>query len=238
MINLIYPRRCPVCDEVIHRQGYCICYECKDRLVKVREPICKKCGKMLEDDTIEYCFDCQRKPKNYIEGRAVYVYDSLMKESIARFKYKGKKEYAEFYSNAIVENLGDYIKKRNIELIIPVPIHRDKLKVRGFNQADVIARNIGEKLGIKVESNALVRIINTKPQKELNNIERSMNLSNAFKINSSNIKYKKSIENVNNILIIDDIYTTGATVDSCAKVINKLKYKNIYFVTISIGHGK
>ena len=234
MINLIYPRRCPICDNVLQSQGILCCEECKGKLKYVKEPFCKKCGKPVEDEEIEYCFDCSKKEKHFISGRAVFVYDGCMKNSIAGFKYKGKREYGEFYGNEIVNKLGDYINSLGVDAIIPVPIHKERYRIRGYNQADIIAKFVGKKLDIPVMSDALIRTVNTVAQKELDNKQRNKNLFNAFEVNIQD----SDLENINKVLIIDDIYTTGATIDSCAKALIDKKNIEVYFVTLSIGQGK
>ena len=234
MINLIYPRRCPICDNVLQSQGILCCEECKGKLKYVKEPFCKKCGKPVEDEEIEYCFDCSKKEKHFNSGRAVFIYDECMKNSIAGFKYKGKREYGEFYGNEIVNKLGDYINSLGVDAIIPVPIHKERYRTRGYNQADVIAKFVGHKLDIPVMSDALIRTVNTVAQKELDNKQRNKNLFNAFEANIQD----SGLENINKVLIIDDIYTTGATIDSCAKALIDKKKMEVYFVTLSIGQGK
>lgn len=234
IINLIYPRRCPVCDNVLSKQGILCCEECRGKLKYIHEPYCKKCGKPVEDDAIEYCFDCSKKEKAFINGRAVFLYDDNMRESIVRFKYKGKREYGNFYGQEIVNVLGKYIMDLKIDAIVPVPIHRERFNNRGYNQANVIAKYIGKELGIQVISDGLIRKINTVAQKELDNKERNKNLQNAFEINHND----KLWYNINKVLIVDDIYTTGATIDGCAKALLNYSKFDIYFVTLSIGQGK
>lgn len=234
LINLIYPRRCPICDNVLQSQGILCCEECKGKLKYVKEPFCMKCGKPVENDNVEYCFDCSKKEKHFKSGRAVFIYDKCMKNSIAGFKYKGKREYGEFYGNEIVKYLGDYINSLDVDVIIPVPIHKERYKTRGYNQADVIAKYVGKKLNIPVISNALIRKVNTVAQKKLDNKQRNKNLANAFEVNLKD----SELENINKVLIIDDIYTTGATIDSCAKSLIGKKKIEVYFVTLSIGQGK
>lgn len=238
VINLIYPVRCPVCDDIVARRGSLCHRECYEKLIHIKEPLCKKCGKMLEDESIEYCFDCSKKKKVFKEGRAVFLYDKLMKNSISSFKYKSKKEYGQFYACEIVDYLGDYIRSKNIDAIIPVPIHKNKLKIRGYNQADIIAREVGKRMGIAVLPKVLIRNFNTAPQKELSNIQRFKNLENAFSINHQFFQNIDVDFKLNNILIIDDIYTTGATINSCAKVLKNYCDVQVYYVALSIGQGK
>lgn len=234
IINMIYPRRCPVCDNILSEQGVLCCQNCRKELKYIHEPFCKKCGKPIEKDAIEYCFDCSKKEKNFVRGRAVFIYDDKMRESIVRFKYKGKREYGQFYGQEIVNVLGKYISELKVDAIIPVPIHKERYNNRGYNQADIIARYVGDKLGIQVISDGLKRKVNTVAQKELDNKERNKNLYNAFE---SNIK-QSVLDNIKKVLIIDDIYTTGATIDACAKALCNNKNIEVYFVTLTIGRGK
>lgn len=233
IMDFVYPRRCPYCDDVLPI-GMKICDKCKDKFVIIKEPLCKNCGKMIEDEDEEYCLDCNRKKFMYKEGRGLFLYNKEMKESISRFKYKARYEYADYYAESIYNNLGEYIKKLDIDVIIPIPIHKNKLRMRGFNQAGLVAKRLAKKMNIEYIDDMLIRIEDTKPQKELSNIDRRNNLINAISIND-----KVDVpECINNILLIDDIYTTGATINACAKKLKLFNEKyNIYFVTVAIGKG-
>ena len=232
IVDFFYPRRCVVCDELLEI-GSTICSECRKKIILIEEPMCKKCGKEVKLDD-ELCFDCKKKEHAFIEGHGLYRYNKHMKESIVRFKYNARGEYAKFYADSIVEYYGDYIRDKKIDVIIPVPIHKNRLQKRGYNQAELIAKNVGKQLGIPVLSKALERVVDTTPQKELDNVKRGLNLMDAIRINN-----KSHIPDyVNNILLIDDIYTTGTTMDVCSKVLkNSNKNYNIYFISVAIGNG-
>ena len=118
-------------------------------------------------------------------------------------------------------------KKWKIDIIMPIPLHPRRLEKRGYNQAGVLAEALGKKLGIPVDEKNLKRRKNTKPQKELNHRERQKNMKNAF------IVRKKLKEE--NILLVDDIYTTGSTIEEAAKELKKAGAQNIFFLTIAIG---
>ena len=233
IMDFIYPRRCPVCDDVLPI-GQLICDICVDKFVKIKEPLCKNCGKIIESEEDEYCKDCSEKKFIYNEGRGVFLYNKLMKDSISRFKYKARCDYADYYVECIYKELKKYIEDLHIDVIMPVPIHRNKLRIRGFNQAGLIARGLARKMKIDYLEDVLIRVEDTKPQKELSSIDRRNNLINAISIND-----KVTIpEYINNILLIDDIYTTGATINACAKKIKLIDLKyNIYFITLAIGKG-
>lgn len=228
-ISFVFPRRCPVCDEIIQADTY-ICRECRGKLQYVQEPVCKKCGKPLEDERREYCGDCTGKRHFFIQGKAVFEYREGMKVSMYRFKYSNKREYADFYAGEAARIYGDWIRRHRIEAIVPIPMYLWKKRRRGYNQAEVFAVRLGKKLRIPVEQGLVKRIRNTTPQKELNDIQRKENLKKAFKIVPNIVKYKK-------ILLVDDIYTTGSTMDAVTQVLLEAGVKEVYFICICIGNG-
>lgn len=128
------------------------------------------------------------------------------------------------------ERFEDVIKMWNIDEIIPVPIHPKRLKQRGFNQTDIIADELGKILGISVNKGKIIRIKNTRPQKDLNDIDRIKNIQGAF---CSTEGYRPG----KNVLIIDDIYTTGTTIRQIAQILKALGAEKVFFLTISIGQG-
>ena len=95
--NIVFPPRCPVCDEVIY-VGTDTCEDCRKKVICIGEPSCKKCGKPLEDQRREYCTDCMRKKHYFSQGKAVFVYQGEIRQSMYRFKYSNKREYADFYA--------------------------------------------------------------------------------------------------------------------------------------------
>ncbi len=235
LIDMLYPVRCPVCREIVVPKGQRICGGCRDKLRLIEDPRCKKCSKPVEFEEQEYCSDCERKTFQYVRGFSVWVYDSVMKDSIADYKYRNKKENAKFYLEELVRHYGEAIRKLAPDALVPVPIHRSKYKVRGYNQADILARGIGKQLGIPVMSELLVRVKKTLPQKQLDDKERLENLKKAFCMNLREAdRYDKRL---NRILLVDDIYTTGSTVEACTGILLEYGVEEVYFVTLCIGRG-
>ena len=113
---------------------------------------------------------------------------------------------------------------------MPVPVHPHKRKVRGYNQAQLLAEELSKKIGVPVYKDYLVRIVDTSPQKELNDKARLGNLKNAFKLNENAIKLKK-------VLLVDDIYTSGATIEACTKVLLSAGTKEVFYTSVAIGKG-
>ncbi len=229
ILDWFYPRRCPVCDEPVNPYGKLFCDRCRATLRYVEEPRCFKCGKRLQREEDEYCHDCSSRPHFYTRGFGLYEYESVRK-SLYRFKYDGRQEYAESYGEDLVNHLRQEILAMRADALVPVPLHRARLRERGYNQAEVLARAIGKRLSIRVDSDLIIRQKSTIPQKKLDNSERQNNVKNAFIINKNDVKY-------NNIIVVDDIYTTGSTIDAVARILLRAGAAQVYFLTLAVGNG-
>ncbi len=235
IVDIVYPRRCPICGDIASPRGNLACPSCLDILKLVIEPKCKKCGKQVEYEEQEFCFDCHKKDHQYSYGISLWEYDATMKRSISDFKYKGRREYADFYIDEFVKHYASEISAISPDILVPIPIHKSKLAVRGYNQAEILCKGIGEKLGIEILTDLLIRDKKTLPQKQLNDKERFKNLQKAFSFNhKAKNKYGKAI---NKILLIDDIYTTGSTIEACSRILLNSGIKEVYFASICIGKG-
>lgn len=235
ILDIIYPVRCPLCGEIVVPKGNKICPDCKGKLPYIREPRCMKCSKPLEQEEKEYCSDCERKAYQFDKGYAIWSYNDRMKQSIANFKYHSKKEYAEFYIEEIIENYLDKISRMHVDLIVPIPIHRSKLLERGYNQADLLAKGIGKKTGIPVISDLLLRNKKTVPQKGLSDVERLKNLTGAFGWNEA--AARRFNHPIDRVLLVDDIYTTGSTMEACSRILKAQDISAVYFIVLCIGKG-
>ncbi|MFT4144645.1 MAG: ComF family protein [Mobilitalea sp.] len=235
ILDIIYPVRCPVCMEIATPKGNRVCPNCKGRLPYIQEPRCLKCSKPLEVEEKEYCSDCESKDFHFNRGYAVWVYNKMMMQSISAFKYKSKKEYAAFYTEEIITHYKKQLVKLNLDGIVPVPLHRTKYRERGYNQATLLAKGIGEELDIPVLNDLLIRTKKTVPQKTLNDVERLHNLMEAFQYN----KETKSVfrSDLSRVLLVDDIYTTGSTMEACTNVLKENGIKEVYFMVLCIGKG-
>jgi ComF family protein len=229
LLDLIYPRRCPVCDRAVKPFGSLICKTCENQFVYIGDSYCMKCGKSLQEQEREYCSDCMRHRHLFDSGRALFEYKSIS-ASIYRFKYKGRQEYGAYYAARMADRLGEWLKAKHPDALVPVPIHRSKRLVRGYNQAEIIAKELSKLTGIPVETKLIKRTRKTVPMKELSASERQNNLKRAFKICRNDVK-------LNTIIIVDDIYTTGSTIDAMSYEFRRIGVKHIYFITLSIGRG-
>ena len=229
LLDLIYPRRCPVCDKAVKPFGSLICEECTRKIKYVKAPYCQKCGKELRDKRALFCHDCAHKEHKYDRGLALFSYPSVA-DSIYRFKYQGRQEYAAYYAQRMARILGEKILSLHPDALVPVPIQSSKKRVRGYNQAEVLAKELGRILNIPVEAKLIKRVRKTVPMKELSVGERQNNLKKAFKICHNDVK-------LITIVIIDDIYTTGSTIDAMAYELRQAGIKHIYFAALAIGNG-
>ena len=225
--DLLFPRRCPVCDRPVKPAGELICANCRPKLRYVHPPFCLKCGRQLSDAGQEYCADCAHKRHVYDRGISLYQYQSV-RNTIYRFKYGARREYAEFLGGEMACRLGRQILAWKPDARIPVPLHKKRLEKRGYNQATLLAGQIGDRLGIPVLSDWIIREKNTAPLKQLDAAERQNNLKKAFKIRRDDVK-------LSTIVIIDDIYTTGSTVDEIAAECRKKGVHTVCFAALSAG---
>lgn len=226
--DLIFPRRCPVCDDAVDRFGGKICRACAPKLIYLDEPWCVKCGKKLMQDEM-LCGDCRRTEHFYVRGRAVYEYRSVS-AAVYRFKYGGRQEYGEFFGEELAGRLADFIRAVSPDALIPIPLHPNRQSARGYNQAQILAETVGRITGIPVYENLLLRHKDTAPLKYQNPRERQNNLKNAFIIAENDVQLRV-------VMLVDDIYTTGATMDEAALAFLEKGVTKCYFLTLACGEG-
>ena len=231
ILDILYPYTCPFCGKVIEKEkGRGACTSCMDQLPYIREPRCMQCGKPVSDENQEYCYDCLHTHHIYDRGLSLWLHQSLAASAIYQFKFHNRRIYSHFFAEQMAEHFGDNIRRWGIQLIVPVPLSRKKRRQRGYNQAELLAKDIGKLMNIPVECKSLVRIRNTKPQKKLDMRARRSNLRHAF-------AWKNRWRPPACVLLIDDIYTTGNTIDYAAQVLRRAGAQKVYFLTISIGQG-
>lgn len=234
--KFIFPSRCVLCDKILpfgsKLENMFLCEECKGDFEFIKEPTCKKCGAMINDKDEIYCVRCEHKMHtNYDYGFGLLRYNDYVKESLHRIKYSGRKEYIEFYGKCIARTHRNKISQINPDFLVPVPIHHKRLIERNYNQASVLANAISKELknyGIFVDTreDLIYRVKNTKVLNKLDDTDRGYELKEAFECTD--------LSNIESLLIVDDIYTTGTTIDSIAKTLKKAGVKNVYYVAIAI----
>ena len=225
-LDMLYPRRCPVCHDIAVPGGSRICNVCREKLKPITGPRCFRCSKPLKREEQEYCKDC-RKTRLFDQGIGIFPYGSVLQESLFKLKYGKRQEYGSFYGQIAAVNSREIIRNWGVEIIIPIPLHRKRMEKRGYNQAELIAEALGKTLCIPVDSRLMKRKVNTRPQKELDYRERKQNMKNAFFLKGEN-RYRR-------ILLVDDIYTTGSTIEAAAELLKRNGAENVFFLTIAMG---
>lgn len=226
LLSVFYPTRCPVCDGIVGEADESICLGCLIKLKYLEPPWCMHCGKKVPVGE-ELCPQCRERHQSFTRGRVLYEYDSVAL-SIYRFKYGNRREYGRFFGEQLAEYLGGYLREIAPDALVPIPLHRARKAARGYNQAEVLAKVLGESLGIEVATGLLRRVKNTVPQKKLNYQERQNNLKKAFIISSNDVKLER-------VVLIDDIYTTGTTINEAASVLREAGVKEVYFIALACG---
>jgi ComF family protein len=199
------------------------CPDCLNDFVTVASPICECCGTMFKGrrDDNHLCGDCILQPKVFRKARAAMVYDQQLMAVIQRFKYAGKSQLARPLSRLILDAYLRHWQNEKVDLILPVPLHPKKMRRRGFNQSYLLVHSwksisrpiVGQPRLIPVKTDVLIRNRATLPQAGLGRLQRLKNIKGAFKVRTPEKVYGKLV------LLVDDVYTTGATVNECARVL-------------------
>lgn len=236
VLRALYPRRCPGCAGVI-APDMLVCDECRSRFRIVEQPCCYKCGRHVPGDSDEVCSECGSRSRSFGYGVAVFEYNACMKRAMSDFKFNGHKENCDYFVHETVLHRAGEIAGFAPDALIPVPVHVAKLKSRGFNQAELLAEGVGEALNIPVISDFLVRTRKTDAQKNLDGAERAANLASAFACNTEKYKPEDIKTKLDRVMLVDDIFTTGATMEGCTRVLLNAGVGTVGILSISIGGG-
>lgn len=234
LLDLLYPEKnvCFICDEHDSSANIShICYNCLQEMTFLKGPRCSICGKPLEKGYLqEKCHDCMQEEHYFAKAISPLEYTGRVKEAIYKYKY-GKKSYMyRALGPLLVQALRDQ-SFDDVDIITPVPLHKKKMAQRGFNQSELLAHYVSKSLNIPLNKKDLVRIRNTDIQNKLGKSERYKNIKGAFKVKNSQAFYGLTV------LLIDDILTTGATVDECSRVLIKSGAQKVYVLTLATGRG-
>jgi len=215
----------------------CLCQTCIRGMAAVESPICDCCGIPIKgrQGSDHRCGGCILEPKYFRIARAPLVYENNLLRVIHCFKYKGKIQLANPLAEILLIAFGLFWEKDSIDVILPVPLHDKRLRRRGFNQAYLLVRNWNIPAGqdpnhparLQIERNTLVRVAETTPQSALGRAKRAVNIKNAFDLNDPDVVIDKRI------LLIDDVYTTGATANECARLLLKCGARHVDVLTLA-----
>ncbi|MBN2285237.1 MAG: ComF family protein [Tissierellales bacterium] len=226
IFEIILPERniCFICgcQEDYIRESH-ICIACHAELKTLSGMLCKKCSKPLDNDS-EYCNECIARQKCFDKAIAPFAYQGKVKQLIHDFKYNRKSYLYKLFGDEMVRLL---IKNNDIhfDAIIPVPVHRSKLVTRGYNQSELLAGYISFHLGLPMVK-LIIRRNKTLPQSQLSDMDRWQNVKGVFQL-------REQKELLQRVLLVDDIYTTGATMNECALLLKNSGIRHITCITIA-----
>lgn len=224
--ELLYPRRCALCDGLLEKKELYVCTGCRNSVRFIREPVCQKCGRPAEKGVL-LCRNCAERKHVFEQSVSPYEYRDEMRQSVLRFKYSGRPEYAEFYARSMEVYAAEKIRIWKPELIVPVPVHPARKRKRGYNQSALIARILASEFGLPFDEKLLIRRKRTKPQTELDRTARQENVARAFRCNASRPVPRT-------VLLVDDILTTGSTLDACAGELKKAGAEKVYALCLCV----
>lgn len=229
-LELLLPRGCAGCREnwPVSAES-CWCDVCREKLPWIRSPICPVCGRPFQKSPgsgDHLCGDCELSTYSFDSARSAAFHSGVARDGVHRLKFGGHLHWVPPLVELLETVLTDEMKQR-IDLIVPVPLHVRRLRQRGFNQAALLARELGRRLEIPVHCAVLFRRIWTEPQTRLNREERLHNVKGAFAVlRPADIKGKKA-------LLIDDVFTTGSTLCECAGALKEAEAAEVHALTVS-----
>ena len=208
LLDIIYPPVCGICDKINKKN------------------LCKKCEIKIKPYQINEIEKIKNKSFDY--QIKILKYENIIRDKIINYKFNEKAYLYKTFAKIILKNKKIYGFLKKYDIIMCVPMHIKKKMLRGYNQSELIAKELAKKLQIEKQFNNLIKIKDTKKQSTLTKEQRKTNLKNAFQI--------KDIEKVKNkkVILFDDIYTTGSTVEECSKVLKRVGVSSIAVVTLAI----
>ncbi len=227
-MTFIFPSRCSFCKVLLRWEEHYICQECWQKLDPIIPPYCPRCGSPHWQDG-RVCFKCQSRDFYFDSLRSVGWYEGVLKTAINLYKYGNKRRLAEPLGQLLISYWEINGRNYPVDLIIPVPLHRRKRREREFNQSELLAKRLGNYFKIPISSYNLVRVRYRPPQVGLSYHQRLKNVEGIFRAkNPRELRGKK-------ILLIDDVYTTGATSNECSRILRDAGVEKIWVLTLARG---
>ena len=229
LLDVILPPLCHVCRSFIPNAGTIhICPACREKLPQVSSPHCPVCGIPFTGTGEDHrCGACLTNPPHFDTARAAFLYEGAIRDLIHSFKYKQHTHLRRPLAFLTLEMARELVSDLAPNIIIPVPLHRSRLRQRGFNQAVLLGRTLSQQLNLPLLPDTLIRTRPTEPQINLSATERMVNVKGAFSVNRPGLIAGKRI------LLLDDVMTTGSTMNECAKELKKAGADVVIAATIA-----
>ena len=229
-LDLLYPRTCNACGEALLKEERALCWECRAGVTAIQFPFCSCCGRPVEGavDTAYTCFACSEERPHYVSARSAVRLEGCAQSMVHDFKYRDalwlERELVQWMVAAADVHYADH----SFDVIVPVPLHAVRLRERGYNQARLLAKGLGRRAGLRVDGSCLRRLKPTVTQTHLTGRERAHNVRGAFRAVSRRVAKKR-------ILLVDDVMTTGATLNECARALKEGGAASVYVLTLARG---
>jgi ComF family protein len=231
VVNLVFPPVCPVCKTRLDKkeQDLIICTNCRTAIRPVCPPVCPRCSLPVPagDGEGYFCGSCLQERRYFEIHRTGGLYEGALKEAIHRFKYEGVFPLVRFFGDLLQPTLGALSQDYPVAVMIPVPLHIRRLRERGFNQALLLAKELSSRTGIPYAERALKKVKDTPVQIGLKRKERNKNLKGAFQVKAQELIQGKAV------MLVDDVYTTGATVNECSRALLKAGAERVAVLTVA-----
>lgn len=232
-LGFVYPNLCQICRD--HRatleEGF-VCVECWRQVRFIKPPFCKRCGIPFQGEiTTEFeCSNCRDAELHFAFARSAAVAKGVVLDVIHRYKYLRALWFEHFLADLLIRQAVPELSRQKWDFIVPVPLHSLKEREREFNQAERLAGFLGKATNIPIKTDLLKRVIATPTQTLLTREERATNMRNAFALCEPGKKL-----NGERIVLLDDVFTTGATTSACARVLQKAGAGEVCVWTVARG---
>ena len=234
LFDWLYPPRCRACrGRILGRDAEYFCEHCREHIQLVGHPLCNVCGRPFPDASGDdhECGVCLERPPQFIAARAWACYpredDHPLREVVQKFKYARKVSLGRPLGRLMARGCQEFLREIDPDVIVPVPLYPKRLRWRGFNQSVLLAREVSRAYGIPMDLFLLQRRHETAAQTRLAEEERRRNVRGAFALDPDRpIRGKR-------VLIVDDVYTSGATVNECSRTLKQGGANEIYVLTLA-----
>lgn len=232
ILDFVYPQSCPICRKPLGKKEKEVCEGCWRKLAILPAPFCPYCKSFLEEgsEILKHACPSLSRPEDgrIAAVRALGTFDDHYQELIHRFKYGKKIPLGQRLGRRLGEVVAREKDFAGCDLILPVPLHRARYRERGFNQSEIVAEGISQVTGIPILKAILKRKKNTRDQTYLNAQQRAENVKDAFVMGRPEMMESKKV------ILVDDVTTTGATLNECARMLHRAGAKMIFAATLAV----